>query len=171
MDRLPQLLIQLLECAEARLSTPVCRAFIHPGPNAVWDNCEVSVDEEGVERNGQLWVAHLTTVPNWPVPTGLPSPCPTQWAAQVEVGTARCQQGKLTDDLTPPDPDLVTADAALQQVDRNELLQAILCCWGLEEKDLVFDRWESFEPLGGCVVNRWLLRVRIGTCRCDDVQS
>lgn len=168
MDRLPELLTKLLDCAEERLSIPVCRSFINPGPNAPWDTCSTGVNGEGVETNGQLWVAHLRTTPEWPVPTSVATPCsPLAWTAQVELGITRCQQGVTTDEQDGiPDADLITADAALQQVDRFELLQAILCCWGVEERDIVFDRWEAYEPSGGCVASRWILFVRVGKCAC-----
>jgi hypothetical protein len=169
VDRLPQLLTSLLDCADQRLAdagVPTCRSFINTGPNAPWDSCELGELEDGTVTNGQVWLTHLVTTPDWPVPTGTAKQCPVNWAAQLELGIARCQQGKMDDETVAPAPELITADAALQQVDRFELLQAITCCWQVEPRDIVFDRWESFTPDGGCVASRWLFRVRVGTCVC-----
>lgn len=175
MDRLPALLTSLLDCSLEQLaaqSVLPCRSFVNTGPNAPWDGCEVGTTAEGEPTNGQLWVTHLLSTPDWPLPTGNAKGCwPTNWSAQLELGISRCQQGKLDDETIVPDPDLVTADAAMQQADRFALLQAIVCCWSVggkpvDARDVVFDRWESFEPSGGCVASRWVFRVRVGSCTC-----
>jgi hypothetical protein len=164
VDRLPQLLTNLLDCAERQLSIPVCRSFVATGPNVPWDSCEVSDDGTSI---GQLWVAQLWETPDWPSPTGNPKGCwPANWTAQIELGITRCQLGKPDDDGYV-DPNNITLDAAQQQVDRYELMTAIICCWGVSERDIVFDRWEALEPRGGCIASRWLLRVRVGTCNCE----
>lgn len=72
---------QLLKCAKAQLSTPVCRAFIHPGPNAPHDSCEKASGSDG-----QLWVANLTGTAGWPTYTGNPITCATPFAETIELG-------------------------------------------------------------------------------------
>lgn len=162
MDSLLVKLNALLTCAEANLTLPVCRAFLNPGVIPAFDVC--TGDENG---NGQLWVGVFQQTPNWPAGTGLPSACPTQWTAVIQIGVVRCVQGVIQDDGQPPDADLITNDATQQLLDRWELLEAIQCCWQIEARDMVFDFWQSIDPQGGCVGGYWQLRVKIGGCQCQ----
>lgn len=161
--RVVDVLENLLTCAEEAIDPPVCRAFKNPGPNAPHDVCETGPNG----TDGQLWVAHLTSQPGWPAPTGEPTTCATPFGEQFEMGVTRCAQGKLTDDGGPPDEDLVTADADQQEADRLALRNALLCCLGVEGKDLIIETWEATEPLGGCVGGVWTFTIRDAGCTCD----
>lgn len=154
-------LTELLTCAAESVEPSVCRSFINPGGEAPHDNCESCGDE-----NGQVWVGHLGTTPGWPSPTGEPTTCATAWADEIEIGIVRCAQGKVQDDGTPPHEDDVTADAQTQEADRVALRDAILCCLGVDSKDLVVVGWEPISPQGGCVGGIWTILVRDGGCNC-----
>lgn len=151
----------LLECVQAGLTTPVCKAFWHPGPNAPFDVCESS--DSG---NGQLWVAHGTDQPGWPAPSAEPVTCATTWSAAIEVGIVRCAQGQLGDDGSLPAADLITADAQQQDEDRLVIRNAIMCCWDVDGKDVIVEGWEAIEPQGGCVGGVWTVVIRDAGCDC-----
>lgn len=157
----------LLACAsEAICDHPVCREFINPGPDAPHDTCQTSKFGDG-----QLWVAHLDEQPGWPSPTGLPTTCATLWTEVIELGIVRCARGKVTDQGTAPPAEDVSYDAEIQQRDRHALRQAILCCWGVEGKDLVIQSWVPIPPAGGCVGGVWTVAIRDGGCDCGSMGS
>jgi hypothetical protein len=157
----------LLACAQDQINTPVCRAFWNPGANAPHDSCGQTI-VDGVVHDGQLWVAHLTSAAGWPSPTGDPITCVTPFSETVEIGIVRCARGVLQDDGQPPPASDVTADAQRQATDREALKQAILCCWGVEGRDLLGLTWEPIEPQGGCVGGIWTLTLRNASCRCPE---
>lgn len=162
----------LLECVQDALGSeyPVCRTFINPGPDAPHDVCSRSTID-GVEVDGQLWVAHLTQTSGWPAPTGLPTTCATAFSNQIELGIVRCAEGKLTDQGNIPAADLITNDAIAQQRDRLILLNAILCCAPIEGKDIIVQDWTAIPPTGGCVGGVWTFYVRDAGCACSSMES
>lgn len=159
-------LTNLLECALEQLETPVCRSFINPGANAPHDVCESVTDNEGVDFNGQLWVADINSVAGWPSQTTLPITCAVPYADQIEIGIVRCAQSVLDDVNLIPDADLLTADATQQQDDKDALKRAILCCWGVDGRDMLAPFWEPIEPQGGCVGGTWTITIRDASCVC-----
>jgi hypothetical protein len=156
---------QLLECAEELLDPPTCRQFINPGGVAPFDVCSTSTSD-GITYNGQVWTGHVSSQQGWPITTGLPLDCIDNFAETIQVGVVRCAQGKLTNKGQPPAAALVTADAEQQELDRLALRNAILCCLGLEGKDLIIVDWNPVEPEGGCVGGIWTITIRDGGCDC-----
>lgn len=169
MDLVLDQLNELLDCAYEALSLKPCRYFLNPGPNAALDSCGRKV-EDGVEYDGQLWVALNNMQPNWPIPTGLPSECPKLYTGTVELGIARCA-AVINDNGQPPPVDAITANAEQQIIDRWELFQAISCCWSVEGKDWLINQWVVREVSGGCTLGTWHLRLRIGGCTCQEPHS
>lgn len=173
--RTAEALTTLLACAYEQIEPKVCRQFWNPGANAPHDNCEVQrriIDGETVVTDGQLWVAHTTGTAGWPYPTDQPINCATPFAETIEVGIVRCAKSKLKDgaDPIPPAQD-VTDDAIQQEADRNALKQAILCCWGVDGKDMLPPVWEPIEPQGGCVGGTWTIIIRDASCVCPAEES
>ena len=162
----PDTLFELLECAEELVFPAVCRSFWHPGPEAPHDVCSASVDAEGNEVNGQLWIGYIVEQPGWPEPTGEPMTCTTPFTVTLELGIVRCAQGIVDDDGNAPDADLITADAQQQYDDRIALRRAIMCCWTVEHKDIVLVDWTATPPQGGCVGGTWTVQLRDSTCAC-----
>jgi hypothetical protein len=162
----------LLECVQEALGDedPVCRVFINPGPDAPHDVCSTAMID-GVEVNGQLWVAHLGTTSGWPSPTGLPTTCATTFTNRAEIGIVRCVESKLTDDGDIPDAVLITNDALAQERDRQTLLNAIICCMPVQGKDLVIEEWTPIPPAGGCVGGVWTFNIRDAGCSCGSMES
>lgn len=165
MDTTWTLLQALRNCVVEKLEPKPCRSFIHPGPNAPWDVCEVN---DATGEDGQAWVAHLRTTPNWPAPTQVPQTCPHNDTAQFEVGVVRCAQGKLDDNGNPPPVEEIDADSEQQQQDRWALREAIACCFPIEGRDLLFVDWNATSPLGGCVGGMWNVLIKIGNCSCRE---
>lgn len=160
-------LTRLLACAEEALDPKPCRVFKYPGERATHDNCQKTSD-----GNGQLWVANLDTYPGWPEGQGIhQTTCALQYADKIEVGVVRCAQGKIGDDFKSPDASLVTADAEMQQEDKEALRRAILCCFVQEGSDVEIDKWEAIKPKGGCVGGVWTIKVKDSGCSCNDVES
>ena len=154
-------LSSLLVCALEQLEIPVCRSFVNPGANAPHDVCESSNN-----GNGQLWVANLGSTAGWPTFTSAPITCATPFADQIELGIVRCAEGVLQDVTLIPDASKVTNDAMQQQDDKMALKAAILCCWGIDGKDMLPPIWEPIEPQGGCVGGIWTVSIRDGSCVC-----
>ncbi|MCA1806657.1 MAG: hypothetical protein LC687_02165 [Actinobacteria bacterium] len=153
----------LLECADEQLELPVCRSFVNPGSNAPHDVC--SQTDYG---NGQLWVANLGTSAGWPTIAGNPITCATPFAEEIELGIIRCAESVLEDDGDIPDAAALTADAMRQQDDKMALKTALLCCWGVDGKDMLPPIWEPLEPQGGCVGGKWTVFIRDGGCVCPE---
>lgn len=167
-------LLGLLECAEEQLERPVCRSFWNPGDTAPHDICEVSkevVDGEVVERDGQLWVGHLTDTAGWPTISSNPITCATPFAVSIELGIVRCAKSKLKDVTYIPAANLITEDAEQQEEDRIALKNAILCCWGVSGKDMLPPIWTPIDPQGGCVGGVWTVIIRDATCSCEPPDS
>ena len=162
----------LLDCVHDLLGSeyPVCRTFINPGPDAPHDVCSRGMID-GVEVDGQLWVAHLTTTSGWPAPTGLPTTCATTWTNQIELGIVRCAEGKLTDQGNVPAAGLITNDAVAQERDRLILREAIMCCMPVEGRDIIVQDWLAIPPAGGCVGGVWTFFVRDAGCDCGSLDS
>lgn len=157
----------LLDCAsEVLCDRPVCREVIHPGPDAPHDSCSSTSSGDG-----QLWVAHLDSQPGWPSPSGMPTSCATLWTEVIELGIVRCARGKITDQGKAPAPELISYDSEVQELDRIALRNAILCCWGIEGKDLVMQGWVPIPPAGGCVGGVWTVQIRDAGCDCGAMGS
>lgn len=154
----------LLDCVQCDLDPPVCRAFIHPGPEAPHDVCESGPGGS----NGQVWVGVTATTEGFPFPTPDPTTCRSNWTDFIEVGIVRCAKGTLTDDMDIPDANLITEDAIQQLADRDALRDAILCCLGLDGKDLLIEAWTPIPPQGGCVGGTWTFRSKDAGCTCNE---
>lgn len=165
--RLADALDELLECSLAGIDPPVCRSFKNPGEGAPHDSCEKGRDGS----DGQLWVAHLGSTSGWPAPTGEPTVCSAPFTEHIEIGIVRCAQGKLSDKGTPPRAEDVTADADQQEDDRLAVRNAILCCSGIGNRDMIIESWEPIDPQGGCVGGIWTLYVRDAGCDCNNLES
>jgi hypothetical protein len=161
MTDLIDALHDLLDCAEEEIDLPVCRKFVYPGLNAPHDSCEATL-----HGNGQIWVGHGDTLVGWPEPSGLPTTCAAPLNETVELGIVRCQKGSLQDGGELPDVDLITEDAQRQEDDRQALRRAIMCCWGVEGRDLIVESWRPIPPLGKCVGGVWTFRFRMAGCNC-----
>lgn len=152
----------LLCCARDKLVVPVCRSFINPGGNAPHDVCTA---EDG--KDGQLWVANLSSSGGWPSVTSNPITCAVPFAEVIEIGIVRCTKSDLQDTEFLPDPEDITADAIQQQKDKDALKAAILCCWEIDGKDMLSPLWEPIEPQGGCVGGTWTVTIRNASCDCN----
>lgn len=168
--RVSDVLDELFNCALSLIEVPVCRSFKNPGDGAPHDYCEGKVID-GVYADGQLWVAHISSVAGWPDSDGSPITCATSFTETYELGIVRCAQGKLEDGLQIPDQDLITADAEQQEEDRLALKNAFLCCAAIDGRDILPPVWEPISPLGGCVGGTWLLSIRDGGCVCESWES
>lgn len=145
---------KLLDCAQTFID-PVCRAFINPGPNAPHDVCSC----EGT-GDGQLWVGNIDSLAGWP-PTAAPNMnCNMFFTEQIELGIVRCAKSVLVDvDYFPTEADMF-ADTEQQQTDKDALKKAILCCWGVDGRDILPPIWEPIPPQGGCVGGIWTMFIR-----------
>lgn len=151
----------LLDCVEGEIDLPICRKFVYPGLNAPHDGCQATLD-----GNGQIWAGHGDTLVGWPAPSGLPTVCTTPLNETVELGIVRCQRSIVNDDGSAPDVDLITEDAQRQEDDRLALRRAIMCCWGVEGRDMIVEGWRPVAPQGGCVGGIWTFQFRMDGCNC-----
>jgi len=53
-----------------------------------------------------------------------------------------------------------------QHVDKLAVRYVIMCCFGIEPKDLVVEGWDPVDPQGGCVGGVWTIRIRDAGCDC-----
>jgi hypothetical protein len=183
-DRLGPLMLDLLDCAENAMNgagTPVGRAHLVAGLDAVWDDCCAADDAAG-GAGGTLWVRVIETYPT----AGQGSPYPQRdvstrschpfaWAAQLAVGVVRCTP-TVDDNGVAPSPDAITLSALEMTRDRATLETAIRCCFanpdgapeGMEEGKVILFGWVPLGANGGCAGGEWTVYVLIRSCACPD---
>jgi hypothetical protein len=147
-ELLDYLILELAECDRM-----VCRSFITTAEEVPWDNCCTCDLGDGMEGNGQAWVAVSTIEPLNTLTSGQTSVCGHKWLATVRVGIVRCARGVLDDNGNPPTEDAVTYDAQQVLLDRLVILNAIRCGFGsvVEPSDVTSQPWTALGPSGGCV--------------------
>lgn len=181
-DRLGPLMLDLLDCAENAMNargTPVGRAHLVAGLDAVWDDCcEADEDTPG----GTLWVRVIETYPTAgqgsPYPqrdTSTRSCHPFAWAVQLAVGVVRCTP-TVDDNGVAPSPTAISLSALEMTRDRATLETAIRCCFanpvgasdGVEEGKTILFGWVPVGANGGCAGGEWTLYVALRSCACPD---
>lgn len=182
-DLLGPLMLDLLDCAENSMnaaSTPVGRAHLVAGLDAVWDDCcEADADTPG----GTLYVRVVETYPTAgqgsPYPqrdTSTRSCHPFAWAVQLAVGVVRCTP-TVDDNGVAPSPDAITLSALEMTRDRATLETAIRCCFanadgaptGMEEGKVILFGWLPLGANGGCAGGEWTLYALLNSCACPAV--
>jgi hypothetical protein len=162
-----QILLDYLLVALAECDRMVCRSSVNVESEVVWDNCCTCDLGAGVTGDGQAWVnvasiAALTTMTN-----GQITKCGNTYEATVTVGVVRCA-ATLADDGSPPDEDVLTAQAQNILQDRAITTRAIRCGLGsvIEPDDWTMGEWTVLGPNGGCVGGLQTFTLRFADAKC-----
>lgn len=179
-DLLGPIMLHLLDCAEQSMieaNTPVGRAHLVAGLDAVWDDCcESDEDTPG----GTLWVRVIEQYPTagqsspYPQRDTSPRSChPFMYSVQLAVGVVRCTP-TVDDNGVAPSPTAISLSALEMTRDRANLEAAIRCCFadpetlpmGMEEGKVILFGWNPVGANGGCAGGEWTLYLAMGSCKC-----
>ena len=159
---LPELLDELLGCAEREVDPPAARVFLAPGLEVAWDAC----------CDGQLWVRVVGVadgsdrVPVVPRLADGSSCAPPAWVVTLGVGVLRCTP--VVDDRgRAPSADALTGSAGQVLEDMAAVAGAVVCCSGLSGVGGML--WTPLGPEGGCAGGEWTFDVVLRGCGCDEI--
>jgi hypothetical protein len=139
---------------------PVCFCGIIPGDAVILDYC-TSCDGDAC---GMAWVRLVSAGPliGSPMAVGAANTgvntCATLLVATIEVGIARCAP-MPDDDGAPPTMADQLAAAELHAADMAAVMRAIVCCPGLDQRNMLLLDWAPIGPEGGCLGGRWQVMV------------
>jgi len=142
------ILTDLVTCLCAQILTddlpPVCFCGVLPGD-------EVALDYAGDcdDACGMAWVRLTTAYPSVSIatPAAIPGNCAMGIGIEIEMGIVRCLD--VGEGGTPPEPESLTASAALQVADLMAMWRAVHCCQSA--KDFVIGQYVALGPQGGIV--------------------